>query len=373
MQNNFNEILQSIEAKTPLIQISIIESQGSTPRTAGTKMLVKKDCSIIGTIGGGLYEAKAIEFSKKILEIQDNIKIKDYILYFNMQEKLIATDMDMICGGELRLLIEYISPSDDNILIYKTLIENQQENKSLTLITKIDISKKIQKNLTYTKQVVKIDNALYSFDKMKKSINLEKIPQEILKRLQNNLEKNPSLENKNILLDNYEYCFYTLLKPHTLHIFGAGHVSCELAKISHYLNFKSFIIDDRKEFVNSERFPNAFVTVLENLHVTTIMNYFTRYNLGKSDAIIIVTRGHTNDRDVLMASLHEKVGYLGMIGSHSKRKSIYNYLLKNGYSEEELATVHSPIGLDIGAQSPQEIAISIAAQLIQWRAGKILL
>jgi xanthine dehydrogenase accessory factor len=124
-------------------------------------------------------------------------------------------------------------------------------------------------------------------------------------------------------------------------------------------------MDDRAEFANRQRYPEAnTIKVLDNFD-----NCFPE--LGTDDFVVIVTRGHQYDRDVLAQALKTKAGYIGMIGSKRKREAIYRSLLQEGFTELDLQRVYSPIGLDIGSDTPQEIGMSIVAELVKARAEKV--
>jgi xanthine dehydrogenase accessory factor len=149
-----------------------------------------------------------------------------------------------------------------------------------------------------------------------------------------------------------------------LYVFGAGHVSRHIVPLAVTVDFKVVVIDDREEFADVCHFPDAkevrqclFEGVMESLAV------------DESSFLVIVTRGHMHDKNVLAQALRSKAGYIGMIGSDRKRKIIYEKLLEEGFTEEDLSRVHSPIGIDIGAETPEEIAISIVGELIKVRAG----
>jgi xanthine dehydrogenase accessory factor len=148
------------------------------------------------------------------------------------------------------------------------------------------------------------------------------------------------------------------------YIYGAGHVGKEITKIAGYVGFSTVILDDRPEFANRDRFPEADkIIVLENFQ-----NAFKNYNREESNYIIIVTRGHSGDYDVLKQALAQDCEYIGMIGSRKKIAVVYEQLKADGFKEEDLAKVHAPIGLDILAETPEEIAISVIAEMIKVRA-----
>ncbi len=150
-----------------------------------------------------------------------------------------------------------------------------------------------------------------------------------------------------------------------LYIVGAGHVGFHLARLAADVGFRVHIVDDREKFANAERFPTASEVVVDS-----IPSWLDRANLPSHAYAVIVTRGHTNDLEALRALAPRELRYLGLIGSRAKVARIYDALAADGMSPELLARVHAPIGLDIGAVTPQEIAVSILAELIAVKHGK---
>ena len=152
----------------------------------------------------------------------------------------------------------------------------------------------------------------------------------------------------------------------TLFIFGGGHISLALAKIGKLLGFKVAVIDDRAEFANSQRFPEADLILAEDFSTA-----FSELKINKSSYIVIVTRGHHYDELVLELALGAEPKYIGMIGSRTKNKTVFSHLLVKGIPQERLDKVHAPIGLEISAQTPEEIAVSILAEVIKVRRSPI--
>lgn len=151
-----------------------------------------------------------------------------------------------------------------------------------------------------------------------------------------------------------------------LYVIGAGHVGHQLATMAAGVGFRVHVVDDREKFANAERFPDAADVVVED-----IPTWIGRTTLPTHAYVVIVTRGHTNDLDALRALAPRTVRYLGLIGSKAKVARITDQLLAEGLDKTLLSSIHAPIGLDIGAVSPQEIAISILAELIAVKHGKI--
>jgi xanthine dehydrogenase accessory factor len=152
----------------------------------------------------------------------------------------------------------------------------------------------------------------------------------------------------------------------SVYIFGAGHVGFYLARAVHEAGFLVHVIDDRGAFANSERFPFA-----QSVVVDAIPDWLARTAIPATAYAVVVTRGHRNDLDAVRALAPRDLRYIGLIGSRAKVARIYDQLLAEGtVTPEQLARIHAPIGLDIGAVTPQEIAVSIAAELISVRRGK---
>ncbi len=150
-----------------------------------------------------------------------------------------------------------------------------------------------------------------------------------------------------------------------LYIIGAGHVGFHLARAAADSGFRIHVVDDREKFANAERFPSADAIVVED-----IADWLHQAELPPSAYVVVVTRGHTHDLDALRALAARDLRYLGLIGSRAKVARVFDALTAEGMPAECLARVHAPIGLDIGAITPAEIAISILAELIAVRHGK---
>jgi xanthine dehydrogenase accessory factor len=151
-----------------------------------------------------------------------------------------------------------------------------------------------------------------------------------------------------------------------LYIIGGGHVGFHLARLAHEVGFNVHVVDDREKFANRERFPHAAEVVAAH-----IPDWLASATLPSHAYAVVVTRGHTNDLDALRALAPRDLRYLGLIGSRAKVARIYDALTAEGMAADRLTSVHAPIGLDIGAVTPQEIAVSILAELVAVKHGKI--
>ena len=167
------------------------------------------------------------------------------------------------------------------------------------------------------------------------------------------------------VIGNRRFLVEPLRNSGTVYIFGAGHVSQKIAPLSETVGFKTVVLDDRAEYANHERFPSSSeIILLESL------DRLPELAIDEDGYIVIVTRGHLHDRTILSAALKTKAGYIGMIGSRRKRDKIFEVLAGEGFGKQDFDRVYSPIGTDIGAETPEELAVSIVGELIKVRAEK---
>ncbi|MFC1863278.1 XdhC family aldehyde oxidoreductase maturation factor [Thermodesulfobacteriota bacterium] len=353
MKNIYSRILEIIEDGQVSVLATIIRHSGSTPRETGTNFLILENGSSIGTIGGGLLEAEVLEAAKDVF---DSLRPK-LVKYVLKGEDVSKTDM--LCGGEADVFLEPISPQNsDYISVLKKVFEIQNEGGSGILATLIDMGK------TDINEKVKI-----FIDVDGKQTGSLGSHIDVLIRSESQMilqEKQPKLITfKNSGRKKLEIFVEPLTPENILYVFGGGHVSRELVPFAAKVGFKVVVIDDREEFANWGDFPDAF-----DVNLYPFDNVIDRLPINDSSFIVIVTRGHSHDKTVLSQSLKTEAKYIGMIGSRRKVAIIYEQLIVEGFTKDDLARVYSPIGLDIGGKTPEEIAISIVAELIQVRAGR---
>ena len=150
-----------------------------------------------------------------------------------------------------------------------------------------------------------------------------------------------------------------------VYIFGGGHLAQELVPVLSHLGFRCIVSDDREEFTKPELFPGA-----EEIRLIDFGKLEETFTIHPEDYIVVVTRGHLCDTDAERFGLKTPAGYIGVVGSRKKTKFVTDKLLAEGFTEEQLARVTAPIGIEIGSETPAEIAISIVAQLIEVRSKK---
>jgi len=251
----FEEIVKMRRAGQRGALATIVHTNGSIPSYESSRMLVREDGSIAGTIGGGCVEAEVWAAAKEVLHKESPRKM---VFHLNNEA---SYDNGLICGGTLEVFVEPILPQP------------------------------------------------------------------------------------------------------VLYLFGGGHVSMAVAKAAAAAGFGVSVVDDREAFANKERFPMA-----QEVY-TSFGEAFEKIRPNASTYLVIVTRGHKDDMRVLGWAVRTEARYVGMIGSKRKVLSVYKALENEGYKPEEFEQVFAPMGLEIGALSPEEIAISIVAELVAVRRG----
>lgn len=344
------KLLQSIchllEEGEDLVLATIIDHSGSTPRSVGTKMVIRSDGAIIGTIGGGLLEFRAQKLAREVFKT--GMALTEMVEFSGADAA--ATDQ-MICGGRMEILLELLVADPENIRELKELIVALQKGHRGFLIKALE---------TTGEAVGRMECCLVHND----SVTFGTFPcsSSLITTLTN--EATRAKHPLAVTVENRRFFVEPTVLPGTVFLFGAGHVSRPVAELASLVDFRTFVLDDRQEFANPERFPRAEQVKV----IPSFPQAFEGLEIDRDSYVVIVTRGHLHDKTVLEQALKTDAAYIGMIGSRRKRDLIYSELMTKGFSQEELARVHAPIGLAIGAETPEEIAVSIVAELIHARA-----
>jgi xanthine dehydrogenase accessory factor len=335
----FAEIVRLQRAGQRAALVTPLWSSGSVPLSAESKLLLREDGSALGTVGGGALEAKALAGAREVLA-----GAEAQVLDFELSQDE-AAESGMICGGRCALLVEPIVP-DRQAAVFAVVAEAERSRDGALLVTVIEPEGQPQKlafspgrGLTGTTGDVGMDAAL------------AEIAQECLARQRPRYATEPIRAH------------YDPIVPHPVaFIFGAGHVAVPVAHLADLVGFRVVVVDDRAEFANRERFPRA-----EEVMVAGVAEAFQRLPIEEDAYIVAVTRGHAMDEDVVAEALQTPARYVGMIGSRRKVAAVSERLRKRGYSEEDLSRLRAPIGIDIGADTVEEIAVSIVAEMIAVR------
>lgn len=359
MNSLIKEIIVELEAGRPFALATLLSHHGSTPRTAGAAMIVRPDGSIAGTIGGGQLEGKSIRLA---LDVIQNKRPARKEFYMTGKD---AASTDMICGGNQEVLIEYIDPANEIWLRqYKAIadaIHNRRRAWQVIRVPRVDDTRaEACHSLILAEGQVDIPAGL--------AITPDEVESKPGKPVIHLLDKTIRLDEIHgaslFEVGGDEYLIDPVDIFGTVYLFGGGHVSLQVAIAAKMVGFRVVVLDDRPEFVSEERFPMAEERIL----VPSFATCFDDLKLDPNSYLVIVTRGHLHDQIVLEQALKTDAVYVGMIGSKRKCQTIFNALLEEGFSQQQIDSVFAPIGIDIEAESPEEIAISIVAELIQVRS-----
>lgn len=339
-----DSLVELLTQRESVVLTTIISRSGSAPRAVGARMVVRGDGSILGTIGGGILEARVQQLAENAFDHRGAIA-RDFVLSTEDAEQ-----MGMICGGRLRVLIQYVDGGDpDYLAFYREVAAAFELGKRAWLMTEIPAGETARNGLVQC--LCRSDGTLlfagqYRDASIPASLQETRTPQVVIQG---------------------ESCFLVepLCHEGVVFIFGAGHIAQKLAPLTRLVGFRTVVLDDRAEFANRERFASADDVVV----LSSFENTMAALSIDENSYIVIVTRGHIHDRTLLGQALATHAGYIGMIGSRRKRNAVYQTLEEEGVATEAFERVHAPIGLAIAAETPEEIAVSIVAELIAVRAG----
>ena len=332
MRDFFKRILHELKAGRPVELVSVVEAGGSTPRGAGAMMAVFADGTTTGTVGGGNVEFASTKLAADLL-VEGNSAIRHFRFVPGD-----AASLGMVCGGDVTVQFQYLRADDEDVqTVLQDLLEATGGNLDTWLVRKIDdgvvtaMGLADRNGLRYLSKDVALPRGL--------------------------------LQHKGMFQDHWFAA--PVVKAGRVYIFGGGHVAQALVPAIAAVGFRPVVYDDRREFTDPRLFPQA-----EQLLCGSFLDLSEKITITPDDYVVIMTRGHQADFEVLTQVLRSGARYLGCIGSRKKLAFCLERLIEAGFTQEEYARVHAPIGLAIGAETPAEIAVSITAELIAVRAGK---
>lgn len=335
MRQLYQEIRKLLTRGESAVMAVIVAGHGSVPRGAGARMLIRQDGTAMGTIGGGMVEYRAMQMALEVLE-----KKTSCLKGFSLTRDEIA-GIGMVCGGDVTVYFQYIDGTrTELVLLCDEILDACEKNEDSWLVTDLTDEKDWAMELyraggTKGALAGNLDDSLF----VSKAVMAQK--------------------------DGRRYYVEPLAQAGKVYVFGGGHVARELVPLLSHLDFRCVVWDDRQEFSNRTVFPDADETVTASFE-----QVFEGKEITKKDFIVVMTRGHQYDYLVQKQALETKAGYIGVMGSRNKISVVTKKLLEDGFSEEEIRRCHMPIGLAIHAETPAEIAVSIAGELIQMRAER---
>ncbi len=341
MRHLLLELEGILAAGEPVAYTALVETRGSTPQKPGAAMLVFPDGSQSGTLGGGCVEA---EVKRRALRLLDEGQRE--LLTFQLDNDY-GWDDGLICGGRMRMVVDPIRPGTESDY-FRTFREHLIAGHGCTEAVILD-AEKAGGGRESDRFLLDANGGLVC------SRSDAEMPASVADNLR-------SLETRPHPYVVQGVSYLPQLDRWRLLIVGGGHIGQKVAELAASVDFDVWVVDDREEFCNPERFPDA-----KRLLVGPIDTTLSGLEVGADTMALIVTRGHNHDEEALYHLAETNASYVGMIGSRRKIKLIYEDLLREGIARESLARVHAPVGFEIGSQTVPEIAVSIVAELIGHR------
>ena len=332
MKRLFELLNETLSGGKDAVLVTVVASSGSTPRGAGARMLVTDAGRIYGTIGGGAVEYRAQQVAGEVLAAKSS-RMESFVLRRNEVQ-----DLGMVCGGDVTVYFHYLAAGDSAVsACVRTAEELFAAGEPSWLITGLFPG-----------------GGLSLYGTKRGLIGLD-VPAVVLEQV--------APTPKQVETDGKTWYIEPLLRGGVVYIFGGGHVAQALVPALSAVDFRCQVIEDREEFCRPELFPGV-----ERTHLLQPQDFEGALSIGPEDYVCIMTRGHKDDMVCEAFALHTPARYIGIIGSRKKTAAVNAQLKEQGFTDDDLGRVTTPIGLSIGAQTPAEIAVSITAQLIQIRA-----
>lgn len=323
---------------------SLVESSGSIPMSGRAKMLVRADGSVLGTIGGGCLEAEILVVAADVLTSG-----RPQTTSYTMTEKQ-AGEHGLNCGGTVRIYCERIDA--DAADFYADIARAGKERISCVLATELGGG----------------GRALFGAEGARRG-SLGTVPDaEALSWAQDSLARErPELHAAGGALSGgvaREVFVEPFTPPPLLYVFGGGHVGGQIAKLAHNAGFYAVVADDRQYFANADRHPDVEECIADDIDAI-----FERIPIDAQTYIVAATRGHEQDEIVVEHAIRTPARYIGMLGSERKKLILWNRIEARGGDRGRLDEVYAPIGFNIGADTPEEIAVCVVGEMIQVRRG----
>lgn len=329
MKTVFPAIREALKRGESAVLCTIVSSSGSTPRGAGAKMAVFQDGTTVGTVGGGAVEYHAIQACQEALAAG-----RGGIQGFRLAPNQIQ-DIGMICGGDVTVCFEVLKP-EDLPMVFR-VCDLLDADKSAWLVTRLE-EDQVRSGIWEEGHLAFLD-----------------VPEDQVRPLLGSRGR-LSREKENLYVE-------PLTRQGTVYLFGAGHVGLELVPVLSRVGFRVAVFDNRPHALTRENFPTAQRLILGDFDHIDL-------NITEDDYVVIMTSGHQGDYAILSQVLRTPATYIGCIGSRRKAETTKNRLKENGFIDADIQRIHSPIGLPIGGETPAEIAISVAAEMIAHRCQR---
>ncbi len=335
---------------------TVVRTRGSVPREVGAKMLIHPGGQHVGTIGGGCGEAEVIRAALDVVHTgQPTVVEVDLTQDISMES-------EGVCGGIMDVFVERWSPQADRAAadeLLPAVLESVEKKRSVALVTVVAATGPLADRVG-RRAVLWLDGEpLGELGLGEGEAGLWEAARQALR------QRRSQLVGRELGGESAEVFVEVQSRPPTLLIVGAGHIAQPLAQLGRLLDFEVVVLDDRPSFANEQRFPTA-----DRVIVADFETALRDYPVDQDTYIVLITRGHQHDVPCLREVIDSPAAYIGMIGSRRRVNAVFQLLEQaDGVPAEKLRRVYSPIGLDIEAETPAEIALAIAAEIVKVRRG----
>jgi xanthine dehydrogenase accessory factor len=355
------EALRTLERGQPFALATVVNVRGSTPREVGAKMIVRADGQF-GTIGGGCGEAEVFRKARVLLEETNDAaaRLAEVDLTGDFDQREIGT-----CGGIMDVFVDRWSPARD-LEIARKLADAAGRSAPGALLTVVDPGARAELAIGSRTFVDPGDGARNAGPLELPAAAIAQIAQRTADAIPALLEVDGGGTLRAVTRiepgGGVRLFVDPIVGAQRLIIVGAGHIAVPLCALGAMLGFHVTVIDDRASFANRERFPDA-----DEIIVKPFTAAIDSLALDGHCYLVSVTRGHSFDEEVVRAALMQPCGFVGMIGSRRRVKATLERLGESGVPRERLSDLHAPLGVAIGGETPEEIAVSIIAEIIRER------
>ena len=350
MQDVFQAAVDELGKGDQVVVATVVRTKGSTPQKPGAKLLVRQDGSGVGTLGGGCVEGDIWFAAKELMKRGGPTQYRDY----QLNEDLAAQD-GLVCGGTMYFLIDPVYSPVEYLSVAREIDSAYKGGPSVALATLIKPAEDGSAAIG-AKLFIREDGPTEG------TLGSEAADREAVEKARELMVHG---RNDYVVSDDGAELFieaYTT--PPQLVLCGGGHVSKAIAPLAKKLGFRVFVTDDREEFANEDRFPEADIVVARKPE-----DALQALPINANSFVIIATRGHRYDNVALEAAARTPAKYVGLLGSLRKTILIYEDLMQSGIPLPRIKEIRSPVGLDIHARTPDEIAMSIMAEILMFRLG----
>ncbi len=346
MEDVLGEIITQATDGRRVALASLVWSTGSIPMSDRAKMLVLEDGQIVGTIGGGCLEAEVYAAGRQVLDTETPSDMR-----YTMTEKQ-AGESGLNCGGTVRIYTELITPELAETL-YARIADARQQRRGCLLLTRLHSSDRL---------LLGLDGLVWARSGLGEWEEGASGPMEaVIAKGRGQLFLNEGVGNG---IGKNEFFAEPFMPPPVLFIFGGGHVGGQVCALAKNVGFRVVLIDDRPAFANAERHPYADECIAGDID-----DIFPTLPIDDQSYILALTRGHQHDELVVERAIETPARYIGMLGSERKKLVLWKRIEERGGCREKLDRVYAPIGANIGADTPEEIAVSVLAELVKVRRG----